>query len=238
MTIPSPERTFRQTESPYLPPQRWEGGVFVLAEPTSPLVDHGHASVAVSGATTSRRLLAHPALASPHEMAALRDTRGVVAVTIHSPTDDDGAARLALAFGEHVATVRRRQGLLLAPPVTAPTPHDTAAVDGLVQLFHFLTVDVAGDVVDRLVWELITPSDAAAWFGGALPDLAPLRRRLDTLLQLRRDIRHGHIPHGPDGQALRQALDGRYFSGRFVLDHYDLIRRLLDTLTEKETRSP
>jgi hypothetical protein len=153
---------------------------------------------------------------------AIRRQPRVRGVVVHPGGSIHRSTGLGLVFAEHVRALR---GMTQAP-VIALTAHAASVTAGRTRLMHFATVAVDDShLQDVVLWEWATSDDATAWFGGALPDVSWLHHRTEDLLALRRLLRHP-VTH-PALAPLRDALADRYFSGRFVLEHHDLVAAAL-----------
>lgn len=212
------ERIFQSEDLPLLPPPGSGAGVFALLSDGCALLDPTGPGAGEEPGPV------HLPISSRGQLAALRDTPGVDAIALDGP---HAPSALALAFAAHLRAIRPPWLVDSGPFVTAPRPGQSRVVEGLVPVLHFVTLHTDGGLVDTPVWEWITPSGAVTWFGGPLPDIGDLHARLDGLVALRRAARRGQLPATPDGDDLGGLLGGRYFSGRFVLEHHQLVRRLL-----------
>lgn len=168
-------------------------------------------------------------------LAAVADHR-TLAVTMHAGGDAN-PARLAVAFGEHLAAHRRRHDRSpVAPCITAATAPDLPDPLGLVRVPHLLTIrHTAGWLADTAVWEVMTRQQAIRWLGGPLPGLEAFEKALAQLLALRRRARAGELPATPDGEQLRRLLVDRYLSIRLIYRHPQLFSALLSTVAEHPT---
>lgn len=223
------ERVFPSPGIPVLPGAD-RAGLLVLADP-------GAALAAQPGVQRLTRLPAGshvlhvPAadpLAAAVDLAAPEPTR-VRAITLAPVGAITAATRLAVTFAEHLRAVRTVGG----PFITGARPHPPTPGVAVVRLFHMVTLDTPTGVRDVVVWEWWGHEAAVGWLGRQFPNVTDLEARLQLLLQLRRRLRENTLPPGPHTTALREALAGRYFSGRFVLQHPDLVRDALSTLTTK-----
>lgn len=131
---------------------------------------------------------------------------------------------LALAFADHLGSLRRRRGLNRAC-MTCPVTPGIGSPD-LTRLPHFISFEVSGRVADIVMWELMETEDARSWLGMPLP-AERFEGHLASLLDLRRSARLGQLPRTDDGNELRQLLARRYFSIKLVYEHASLFSRLL-----------
>lgn len=231
----SPERTFTAKDMPVLPGTS-RLGLLVLAVPDCPLA--WQAGIARHARLADGKWVLHVPSPSPLRVAQdVRRTQGVLAVAVQPPGPVNAGTRLALAFAEHLRAVRavdQSRYPLSGAFVTSTRPDVPGPRHSQLRLFHLATIHNGFDLVDAVVWEWIDRPNAEAWFGGPLPNLVPLEMHLAELLQLRRAVREHRYPDTPDGEALADALEGQAFSGRFVLDHYYLVCRLVAGHMDKE----
>jgi hypothetical protein len=205
MTARPPERIFHTRDLPTLSGAT-SRGVFVLTA----LTDIGHER-------DIKRLAADDGV----RLDAIRRQPRVRAVATHPGGSIHPATGLGLLFGEHVRALRGMTHV----PVVAPTPHPSSTITGRTRLLHFATVAHGRCLQDVVLWEWATLKEATDWFRRPLPAVGWLHHRTEDLLVLRRWLRQPvtHPALGP----LRDALANRYFSGRFVLEHHDLIAATL-----------
>ncbi len=155
---------------------------------------------------------------------ALASRRHVAAVAFHPhPGGHPAALRLPLRFALHLAAVRD-----LLPDQHAPvTVAERPPVGGdLVRVPHLLAFRWFHQVLDLVVWEVVTRTGAQGWLGGPLPDQALFERRLPALLTLRRRSRQRALPDSRAGRRLEALLADRYLSIRLVYEHPDLFADL------------
>ncbi|WP_180931202.1 hypothetical protein [Streptomyces sp. AJS327] len=139
---------------------------------------------------------------------------------------------LALALADHLTTCRGPRARIgpcsLTPPPLTP---------GYLRLPHLVWAQTPHGARDLPVWESLTTTEARRWLGTRPPaaDLDFIERHLDQLLLLKRRAR-AH-PTAADGSAISPAQrslnrllarTGRYLSIRFVLQHTDHFRSLLN----------
>ncbi len=164
---------------------------------------------------------------------ALRVARIPSVLSVVVPATPAGVvdARLARAFGEHLATIRPRPPATgaITSPQPIPLPEHPA---GLVCLPHLLTADPGdGRLLDLVVWEATTTATLAALGWPPVPDdLDAWTRRLPGLLAVRHAARGRQLPPTPETHALDGLLEHRYLSFRLVLEHPRLFVRLTDHL--------
>lgn len=174
----------------------------------------------------------------------LRHTLGVLGVTPHDGGPFTRAATLALLLADHLGRLRHpdrgadadRVHLRTAAAVTSANPELLTTTPTMLRLPHFVTVRARATPQDAVVWEWISRSDVANWLRGPVPDLGWVHAHLPDLLVLRATARTGHLLDTPEHRELADALRHRYFSGRFVLEHHELIRRLIGAI-DKENPS-
>jgi hypothetical protein len=131
---------------------------------------------------------------------------------------------LALAFADHLGSIRARRGLTRVC-VTCPLIPDIES-PSLTRLPHFVSFEANGRVTDLVVWELMETHDARPWLGMPFP-AERFEGHLARLLDLRRSARLGQLPPTDDGNELRELLTDRYFSIKLVYEHSSLFRRLV-----------
>ncbi|MGI5292687.1 hypothetical protein ACQEVF_56580 [Nonomuraea polychroma] len=159
----------------------------------------------------------------------------VQAVTVVPEAADAAQAGLALAFAEHVRTVRRQRGLsgvCVTSPLSPALPGTT-----LHRLPHLVAVAGPEGTQDAVVWEIMTANRLTAWLGRHTMDPRVLEEWLPQLLVLRRAVRAGRLPDSPAGRALADLLRERYLSILLVAQHPPLFDDLLaDPFILKEAR--
>jgi hypothetical protein len=205
MTAQPPERIFHTRELPTIKGAATRG-LFVLTAPTG-----------IGHERDLKLLTADDGV----RLDAIRRQPRVRAVAVHPGGSIHPNTALGLVFGEHVRALRA----MTKAPVIAPTPQATSTTAGRTRLLHFATLVTGESWHDVVLWEWATVNEATDWFGRPLPAVSWLHHRTEDLLALRRLMRLP-VSH-PAIAALRDALADRYFSGRFVLEHHELIAAAL-----------
>ncbi|MCE7006924.1 hypothetical protein LWC34_29455 [Kibdelosporangium philippinense] len=161
----------------------------------------------------------------------IRRQKGVLAIAVQPRGRITASDRLALSFADHL---RRRPAHLASrggwtgPVIVSARPDVPGHTEQDVRLFHLVSSRrVIGGVSHAVVWEWTPRAHVEAWFGGRLPDLRPLERHIDTLLEICHAAQHGTLLNTSDTDALTTSLRRHPLSGRFLLRHYNLMCRLL-----------
>lgn len=212
------ERIFRHGDLPQLPPVTGPG-TLVLASPGCRLSGLDR--------TPPPGPVIHVPTRSPLRLCDLQAAPGVAALTLTTGKVDTDT-RLAAALATHLRRLRSTPQSDVGPIVTTAAPGEAPMVAGLTKILHFATLHAARGLVDRAVWEWITPAAAATWFSGPLPDVTHLHHHVDVLLQLRRAARERQLPATSDGAEAAARLQGRYWSGRWLLENHLLVGRLVN----------
>jgi hypothetical protein len=205
-----------------------EPGVWITAAAECPLRSHPRATW-FAEREQGNTILHLPTESQLRLALELRRCPGVLAVVVDAPGVPVPAPGpgLALAFAAHLGAVRAGAARFTQAFVTGVRPDAVESLPDVVRLLHFATLECEGRPGDVVVWEWLPRPEAEDWFGGPLPDLRYVQAAQSRVLQLRRAARDGRLPETACGEALAAALSDRYFSGRFVLEHYPLVRRLL-----------
>ncbi|MGH8899844.1 MAG: hypothetical protein ACRDZ4_23125 [Egibacteraceae bacterium] len=159
---------------------------------------------------------------------------GIAAAVTHDG-GDERRAWLPLRFALHLAEHRAADPIPVTPCVTGSVRPGTLPA-GTVRIPHLVAVtDPEGNLVDRVIWEIMTQARANAWLGGRLPDQEWFEARLPQLLGLRGHIRRGQMSGSDAGHELEKLLDHRYLSIRFAYRHAGLLADALSTLVGEHT---
>jgi hypothetical protein len=153
-------------------------------------------------------------------------TNTVIVLDDGRSTPDD--LHLALAFGEHLLK-HRAQHSGITPPFTV-SPRQPQLQPGYVRLPHLLCVRTNDGVDDRIIWEVLSLSQAEEWLGSPLPNQDYIESHLPAILAIRRHLREGQA-RSPAQQRVAFALsqEKRYLSILFVYQHFELFKDLLNS---------
>lgn len=219
-------------------------GLLVLARSGCPLLTQRGARRLLF--LTEGRCVLHVPTPRPIGLAhQLRRTPGALGVALHPAGPVTVWTRLALGFAAELsgvwAAAEPRKGWhpTGGAGVTSASPGPPPDLGpSTVRIMHLLSVRSAGQVQDEAVWEWVSRAEAEAWYGGPLPDMDPIHRRLPALRAVRKAAREGRLPATPLAQHLVHALGTREFSGLFVLEYHNLVRAVLTDVERLRRENP
>ena len=215
-----PERIFAQRD--ILPLTNRLPGVYCAAENRPSLGFNLVQDIAINGVT----LWFHAVPTGAQVVAATTlhwqpKLRGIACIEGQTATE----YALPIVFAPYLTELRAKNQNMTLPCMIFDRSPEVPA--GYVRLPHLVAYEnTNAEIIDSVLWELLTQADAERWFRAKLPDQTSVEHNLSQLLVIRAAIRRGDSDDRFRSIALALKQEGRYLSILFVYQHPELFKRL------------